>query len=369
VTDLIECSPPVTTTDRRAQSIAVILSGQSLDGGYVASPTFKTYGYSWLRDGAFIGYAMDRVGQHASSARFHDWAAGVVLRYRPKALSAVSRGLAGLPPIDGYLHCRYTLDGREGQEGWPNYQLDGYGAWLWGLAEHLRMSGRHLSDDLAAAAELAADYVGALWNQPCHDCWEEHGDRVHVSTLACLYAGLRAAAELLNRRAYASLAEAVRDTVRRDGVRDGRLTKWLGGDGVDASLLWAATPFGLLDAHDAVMQATLAEIERRCVDSSGGVHRYPTDTYYGGGAWLLLTAMLGWHFARLDRRTDALHCLRWVEARADAAGMPEQVADHVYDPSQLTVWKATWGESAHPLLWSHAMHLVLLEETRSWTGR
>ena len=36
---------------------------------------------------------------------------------------------------------RYTLDGSLEQpddEPWPNFQVDGYGMWLWALSEHLR---------------------------------------------------------------------------------------------------------------------------------------------------------------------------------------------------------------------------------------
>ncbi len=343
----------VHTMDSRARSIAVIQAGQNPAGGYIASPTFATYAYSWVRDGSFIAYAMDRVGEHGSSGAFHRWVADTLLRHRHRK----------------YLHCRYTLDGQEAVADWPNYQLDGYGAWLWSLDQHVVLSGTTLTDEIKEAATFAANYIGGLWDHACSDCWEEHPDQVHVSTLACLYGGLQASAGLLDRPNDRCVAQSIREVVLRAGVNNGRLAKWLGGNGIDASLLWGSTPFGLLDAHDLRMQATLADIERRCMDSTGGVHRYPEDTYYGGGAWLLLTAWLGWHYARLGRQADALRCLGWVEARADAVGMPEQVADRLNDVAGLSEWIARWGPSAHPLLWSHAMHLVLLEEVRAWRGR
>ena len=34
------------------------------------------------------------------------------------------------------------------------------------------------------------DYLAALWQLPCYDCWEEFPDRVHPHTLAAIYAGL-----------------------------------------------------------------------------------------------------------------------------------------------------------------------------------
>lgn len=368
--------------DLKQTSIHVILAGQSPSGGLIASPSFPTYHYSWLRDGSFIAYALDRVGQHEAAERFHRWVAKAVLRHQDRAEMAISRARQGLPPVEGaYLHCRYTLDGEEGGEGWPNFQLDGYGTWLWSLEQHLALSGGGQAGDGAAkrltgmprereAAVLATRYIRELWTFPTYDCWEENGDRLHPATLACLYGGLDAAGRLLEDSQAAGEAERVRGRVLADAARLGRLAKHLDGGGIDASLLWCSTPFRLLEPDDPLMAATVQEIERHCVDPAGGVHRYPEDTYYGGGAWLLLTAWLGWHYCEVGRTEDARSCLAWVSARAGADGsMPEQVAEHLQDSSYLPRWEQTWGESANPLLWSHAMYLVLQEELQKCAGR
>jgi hypothetical protein len=39
--------------------------------------------------------------------------------------------------------------------------------------------------------------------------------------------------------------------------------------------------------------------------------------------------------------------------------LPEQVQEHVQSPFMLDFWRAKWGQTATPLLWSHAMHVVL----------
>ena len=52
------------------RSIDVILGNQADSGAYIASPAFPQYAFCWLRDGSFIGYAMDRVGEHQSSRAF-----------------------------------------------------------------------------------------------------------------------------------------------------------------------------------------------------------------------------------------------------------------------------------------------------------
>ena len=59
----------------------------------------------------------------------------------------------------------------------------------------------------------------------------------------------------------------------------------------------------------------------------------------------------------LERAHAALH---WIEAQADEHGrLPEQVADHAFAPDRIDEWRELWGESARPLLWSHAAYLSL----------
>lgn len=352
------------TMDLRSTSLAVITGHQHPGGAFPACPTFPTYRYSWLRDGSFIAYALDRAGHHASAARFHSWVARTVLAHRDRAEAAIRLAGLGISPGSGaFLHCRYTVDGQEGQdEGWNNYQVDGYGAWLWAVREHLQLSEGELPANWRPALRMTADYVAAVWAFPSVDCWEEN-TALYPATLACLYGGLMAAASLLNDPAYADVARQVRTLVLQRGVKNGRLVKHFDSEIVDASLLWVSTPFRLLEPTDPVMVTTVQELERACVDPSGGVHRFPGDSYYGGGAWLLLTAWLGWYRREVGQMAAARSCLRWIEQRALPSGeMPEQVAEHLYEPGKLAEWEERWGQSACPLLWSHAMHLVLQAE-------
>jgi GH15 family glucan-1,4-alpha-glucosidase len=348
-------------------SVEVILSGQDPSGAFVASPTFPTYAYSWVRDGSFIAYALDRIGHHDPARRFHRWVTTTLLAHSDRAEAAISRAAMGHPPLAGkYLPCRFTLDGHAHDDDWPSFQLDGYGTWLWALHQHLQRKPDPgpLTPDDEGAIELVVRYLTALWQLPCYDCWEEHGDRSHPSTLGCLYGGLRAASTLIGDETAASTAREIQKAVLADCRPRGRLAKHLDDPGgVDASLLWCATPFGLVDPDDPLMAATVAEIERTCLDRDGGVHRYPQDTYYGGGSWPLLAAWLGWHKARAGRHDQARATLRQIEDTADPDGLlPEQTSRHLLDHPSLAQWEKRWGPAAHPLLWSHAMYLVLHAE-------
>ena len=353
------------------RSIDIIAANQSSSGAWVASPSFPVYRYSWLRDGAFIAHAMDRVGEHASAAAFFRWAARTITRHAGKVERVESKLCAGLALDESdYLHTRFTLAGEEAEGDWGNFQLDGYGTWLWALSEHLRRTGdAALLAEVAPAVELTVRYLSALWRVPNYDCWEEHPAYLHPYTLAAIHAGLRAAAGLPI--AGGARAAAVAGEVRRflldHAALGGRLVKSLDPTTlqptlaeVDASLMGAIVPYGLLAPDDPIARATLAGIERDLHRPGGGVYRYLADTYYGGGEWVLLAAWLGWAYVQAGDRERAMDLLRWVEAQADAQGhLPEQVAEHALAPGYVAVWEGRWGPIAKPLLWSHAMYLIL----------
>jgi GH15 family glucan-1,4-alpha-glucosidase len=93
------------------------------------------------------------------------------------------------------------------------------------------------------------------------------------------------------------------------------------------------------------------------------VKRYPQDTYYGGGQWLLLSAFLGWYYVRVGDAKRAQKLLDWiVSQQEDDGSLSEQILDEVNDPSMVKPWETRWGKVATPLLWSHAMFLILDNE-------
>lgn len=377
--------------DLYQHSIRVILQSQSSSGAYVASPAFSSYAYCWLRDGSFIAYAMDQVGKYESAGAFFRWAARVIERYASKVERAIARVEKGKPlGKDDYLHTRYTLDGQETADHWWDFQLDGYGTWLWAVAEHIALTkDTALAKEVAASVATTVRYLSRLWMLPCYDCWEEHASYLHPHTLAAIYGGLRGAAAVFGQDTAATTS-AIRRFVLTHGCRNGRLVKSFTtgtmphaalreqqrvyhDDGEtagitnipEASLIGAATPYGLLSPGDPIMQATIAGIEKALHRPGGGVYRYRGDTYYGGGEWIVLAAWLGWHYAGSGQAAQARQLLAWIEAQADAAGhLPEQVSDHLLAPERYAEWEARWGVVATPLTWSHAMYLILVESLK-----
>lgn len=370
------------------QSLRIIKQGQSESGAYIASPNFPTYHYCWLRDGSFIAHAMDTAGEFSSSEAFFRWVGRAILKYGAKVENAQCNLEAGRPiGRDDVLHTRYTLEGDEVtvDDGWGNFQIDGYGTWLWALAEHVRLSGSPaLLNELYEPVQLTLRYLELVWKLPNYDCWEEYPEYLHPYSLGTVYAGFNSIASLVrtgkmdaNSLAVEDLAMQVKEFLIKYGVHAGYFVKHIrpskGQDfptpiiqsGVDSSLIGLAVPYNVLPPDDPLMRATIQAIEANLHRPEGGVYRYGTDVYYGGGEWLLLTAWLGWYYA-LTGKIELAESLRaWIETQADEDGcLAEQVNDHTLAPEHYDPWLKKWGPVAAPLLWSHAMYIILVNAIR-----
>ncbi len=367
------------------KSVAIIKKGQSETGAYIASPNFPSYRFCWLRDSSFIAHAMDRAGEYASARAFFQWVGRTLERYAPK-LDDIAYRLQHAVPIgkDDVLHTRFSVDGDEVTEDkeWGNFQIDGYGSWLWALAEHVRMSGdTQLVCDLKDAISISLRYLELVWQQPNYDCWEEYPEYLHMYSLASVYAGLAAVRNfadsgllLMEVPAIDQKLTEIKNFLERYAIHQDRFVKHilpsqngsspqpLTASGVDASMLAAALPYGLFDPQDPRMSTTIQAIEKELHRPGGGVYRYSRDVYYGGGEWILLSAWLGWYYARVGEVDKARQLRSWIEAQATEEGyLPEQVSAHVLAPAHYKPWLEKWGPIATPLLWSHAMYIILVE--------
>lgn len=347
-------------------SIEVIESNQSPNGAYVASPTFSVYGYCWLRDGAFIADSMSRVGRQESAARFHEWVRLLLVERSSQIDSLLDRAARGEPiSPDDHLPCRYSLDRADGQDDWTNFQLDGYGTWLWALDKFLIRNSLPHDPWLEAVGRLS-DYLCRFWAEPSYDWWEESFGHIHVSSIACICVGLERVSQwpelpLSVRERAVATATSIRQRIAKEGTHDGHLTKWLNSTSVDASLLALVSPLGFVSPSSDVGLRTVDVVRSQLSD--GGVHRHLQDTYFGGGQWVLLTEMLASCLVQQGDSAGALDALKWCIEQADSESLlPEQVNSRLLAPEYEDHWIEKWGNSARPLLWSHAMFLTLIDE-------
>lgn len=309
-----------------AQNAAVIAQNQQLTGAYAASPNFAAYRYTWFRDGSFTADAMSRAGEIDSSEQFFAWGAKVITDRRDLILEG------------GRLDTRYTYEGQEVPGEWANYQLDGFGVFLWALKNHSDRHNRTI-DAYQDAIQLLKHYLSLHWQEPCFDWWEER-EAIHASTLACIYAGLHAFD-------YPD-AEKVKAAITLDTER------------IDGSLI-ACGLFGAVD-HET-FAPILTQIEHELIGRDSGVHRYKADSYFGGGQWPVLSALLGLYYLKLGRVADAKKQLLWCIHQTDInRWLPEQTHVDLNHPDEYAAWVARVGEPANPLLWSHAMVISLTAE-------
>lgn len=354
-------STQIRAEDIRHRSRSVILENQHPSGAFPAAIDYPVYNYCWFRDGAFIADSLSTVGEIEAATRFHQWCSRVVDDRHDHIMRLVERSAAGdeIPGTD-MLPTRFTLEGENGTDDWWDFQLDGYGTWLWALNEHVRRYDLD-ADCFLPAVETTVAYLAAFGDQPCFDWWEEFEDHRHLSTLCSVIAGLDAASNLLAEEgvvAATNAANRLRILVEDSHATTGHLTKWIGSSAVDGSLLSAAVPFGVIQPGSDVAEATYERILTDLV--ANGVYRYQGDTFYGGGEWINLTAWLGLYELATDREELALSRLGWIVAQATGSGdLPEQVSTQTQSPDRIEEWQNRWGHVATPLLWSHAMFLTL----------
>ncbi|HET9098233.1 MAG TPA: glycoside hydrolase family 15 protein [Candidatus Saccharimonadales bacterium] len=315
------------TLENLIQSSAKVISKyQQPSGAYPASPNFQVYNYCWLRDGSFTADAMSRAGHLESAEAFFSWCSDIINSRRESILAGSN------------LDARYTYDGRESNENWETFQLDGYGTLLWAMKQHENRHGRDVGK-YQDAAGLVQHYLATKWQEPSIDWWEERKGR-HAASLACVYAGLSSYGH--------PEASSVHDAIDLLGER------------TDASLL-ACETLGAVEAD--LFAPTSAKIEQTLVGQDGGVFRYREDTYYGGGEWPLLAGFLGWHYVRTGRISEAQNKLKWIQDQTQANGwIPEQVQSIMLHPESYHEWVLKWGKPANPLLWSQAMMITLASE-------
>jgi GH15 family glucan-1,4-alpha-glucosidase len=350
-------------TSLQETSLQVLLNNQDSSGAFLASPNFTTYKYAWLRDGSFCAYALDLWGESDRAAFFYQWVFAVLEKYQNKINYAIWCYRKGVElTAEQYFHSRFTIKGEEIPGHWGHHQLDGLGTWLWACCNHFRQQGKNPDKKQHEMLVLVRNYLITFWQKPCSDCWEEHEDQVHTYSLAAVSAGLEGLGQLLCDEIASSAARKIRKFILASAIDEGHLVKSLNNPSIDANLIALATPFQTISYQSPVMQKTLHLIIKQLASQEGGLKRYATDTYFGGGEWILLSAWLGWAACEAGDNHTARKQLNWIESQADIRGfLPEQVPHHLNSAKFYKHWVERWGPIASPLLWSHAQYLILFE--------
>ena len=372
------------------RSLLTLKQMQDPTGGIIAAPEFQFeftacggYGYCWGRDAGFISLAMDSVGMFDESAAFY--------RYMASCQSA-----------DGSFLHRHDMKGNLGPS-WGLLQPDETGSVLFGLWQHVKLSGRkETAEELKSMVVRGAQWLSqsrfadTQWCAEGFDLWEER-EGVHLYSVAAVIAGLRAAVSLakelnwaVSDAAWTDRANQLSKLLEENLIADKKsgetffartlflknlnrqdalscvvndVQRWSSDYVTDISLLGVVEPF------EAVSPAFAAEVlpqlcrEMRKVlwrPGVGGIGRYEGDHYRDGQPWILTTLWLALAAARCSEQELAVESLAWVIAHTPREGqLPEQIDPVTGEPSWVM-----------PLTWSHAMFLLACVELppQTWSS-
>jgi alpha,alpha-trehalase len=337
----------------RRAAITLKLCDHWANGSGVAAPTSSLpapvggvrnwdYRYAWVRDAAFAVFALRRIGFANEADAFLGW---VLDAFEQSRWPRIMYTLAGGPVPDewedtelaGY---RNSAPVRWGNGAADQRQHDVYGE-VFDCADQWVRGGGQLEPTLWGKLAGLAAAAERTWRQPDQGIWEIRSEgRVFTYSAALCHVALDRAVAIAERLGlpgpvaqWRSAAETIRTAVLEEAwdAQAKTLREYLGGGGVDASLL--ALPLRhVVPASHPRMVATIRAIVDRLGAGGGLLYRYRHDESPDGisgdeGAFLLCSFWLVENLVGQGRLDEAEDLYASLCARASPLGLLSEQID------------------------------------------
>lgn len=167
--------------------------------------------------------------------------------------------------------------------------------WLWVLGEYVNAGGRQpVFDRYAASIRRAVEEIQRGWMEPRPHWLFPDRRGVFLSNIAICYGGIWSANNHLREESLQQLLKEFREFIFAKLLHQGSVVSMLGSREILGDIGVSAVPFGLLNAGDLVLVASVQRLEEELVEH--GVRFSVFDTRYGGCARPDLTALLAWYY-------------------------------------------------------------------------
>ncbi|HEY2825040.1 MAG TPA: glycoside hydrolase family 15 protein, partial [Gemmatimonadales bacterium] len=299
------------------------------------------YRYTWLRDSAFVLYALDQLGYHVEVNGFFKFLKRVRRRATDRHVQIMFSVDGGhdlperiLPQLEGYHGARPV---RVGNDAASQFQLDVYGEVL-ATADIWRQ--RHdMTEGIWTVLHDLVDWTATHWREPDLSIWEPRQDARHfvfskVMAWVALDRGARLAQELRmpgDRNRWRREADAVRADVLARGWDAERQTFVQSYDAPDLDAAVLAIPkFGFLPANDPRVRSTLSAVRRElatvCEDL---IYRYRGPDGLDGheGAFVVCSFWVVENLAMTGNIEEAERLFRHLVKRANHVGLLAEEID------------------------------------------
>ena len=306
----------------------------SLPGGVGGGRNWD-YRYSWLRDAAFVLYALDRLGYDTEANAFVQFLKRTSRRATPRHLQIMFGvdGRRDLPEqvLDHLAGYRGNYPVRIGNGAVGQFQLDVYGELL--ETAHQWRKRHPMSEGAWKVFRGLVDWTADHWREPDHSIWEPRLEPRHyvfskVMAWVALNRGARIASELQlagDVERWRKEAAALHAEVLDQGWDRDRQTfvQAYGAPHVDASAL-VIPKVGFLQRKDPRVRTTLAAVRKELATSCEDlIYRYRSADGLDGteGAFVICSCWVVGNLALTGEHAEAERLFRLLLKRGGPLGL------------------------------------------------